>query len=158
MQRNERAFTLVEMAIAVFIMLLLMGLAIPSLNGVLKDRRLRRSLEEMNNLVRTAQERSVLERRPYLISWQKDNIIVRPESVMKGEAKEATSKLVLRRGDAFLLKLPLALLEDPPADWAFWPSGTCEPALVSFKGADGTWTAKYSALTARPELTNYAAK
>ncbi len=158
MQRNQRAFTLIEMTIAVFIMLLLMGLAVPSLNGVLKDRRLRRSLDEMNNLVRTAQERSVSERRPYLISWQKDNIIVRPESFTKGEAEEATSKLVLHRGDAFLLKLPLALLKDPPADWVFWPSGTCEPALVSFQGGDGSWTAKYSALTALPELTNYATK
>lgn len=158
MHRNERAFTLVEMAIAVFIMLLLMGLAIPSLSGVLKDRRLRRSLDDINRLVRTAQERSVSERRPYLVSWQKDNIIVRPETVTKAEAKGPTARMVLHKGDALLLKLPSALVADPPADWVFWPSGTCEPALVSFKGADGTWTAKYSALTAQSELTNYATR
>ncbi|CAN5494977.1 hypothetical protein BH18VER1_BH18VER1_04400 [soil metagenome] len=155
MRRNQRAFTLVELVIAVFIMLLLLGLAVPSLNGVLKDRRLRRSLDDMNRLVRMAQERSVTERRPYLISWQKDQIILRPEVVRKDEAKEPPTSLTLRKGDAFLLKLPAALLAKVPADWVFWPSGTCEPALVSFKGPDGTWTAKYSTLTARPELVTY---
>lgn len=154
---DERAFTMIEMAIAVFIMVLLLALAIPSLNGVLKDRRLRRSLDEMNKLVHSAQERSVTERRPYLISWQKDQLILRPESFAKEEAKEPTTIMRLRKGDAFLLRLPLALIDDPPADWIFWSSGTCEPAIVSYKGVDGSWTAKYSTLTARAELTNYAA-
>ncbi|MFN2475581.1 MAG: Tfp pilus assembly protein FimT/FimU [Chthoniobacterales bacterium] len=158
MRRNERAFTMIEMAIAVFIMLLLMGLAIPSLNGVLKDRRLRRSLDDMNKLVRSAQERSVSERRPYLISWQKDRVILRPESFARDEAKQPTTTLTLRKGDAYLLKLPLALIDDPPADWIFWSSGTCEPAIVSYKGADGSWSAKYSALTARAEMIQYAAR
>jgi hypothetical protein len=139
-------------------MLLMMGLAIPSLNGVLKDRRLRRSLDEMNKLVRSAQERSVAERRPYLISWQKDRVILRPESFARDEEKLATTTLTLRKGDAYLLNLPLALIADPPADWIFWPSGTCEPAIVSYKGVDGSWSAKYSALTAHAELTQYAAK
>jgi type II secretory pathway pseudopilin PulG len=157
MRRNERAFTMIEMAIAVFIMLLLMGLAIPSLNGVLKDRRLRRSLDDMNKLVRSAQERSVAERRPYLISWQKDQLILRPEAFARDEARQATTTLRLRKGDAYLLKLPLALIDDPPADWIFWSSGTCEPAIVSYKGVDGSWTAKYPTLTARAEVTQYAA-
>lgn len=146
------------MSIAVFIMLLLMGLAIPSFSGVLKDRRLRRSLDDINRLVRTAQERSVSERRPYLVSWQKDNIIVRPETMTKADENAPAARMVLRKGDALMLRLPSALIANPPADWVFWPSGTCEPALVSFKGPDGTWTAKYSALTAQAELTNYASR
>ena len=63
-----RAFTLVEIVLAVFILMLLLLLAVPSLNGVLADRRLRHSLDSFNNLVRQAQERSVAERRPYLIA------------------------------------------------------------------------------------------
>jgi hypothetical protein len=64
----------------------------------------------------------------------------------------------LRKGNAFVLNLPAALAEEHPADWVFWPSGTCEPAVVTFKGPDGSWTAKYSTLSVRPELTNYAAR
>src|SRR5438034_11706350 len=56
--RHCRAFTLVEIVLAVFILMLLVLLAVPSLNGVLADRRLRRSLDSFNNLVRQAQERS----------------------------------------------------------------------------------------------------
>jgi type II secretory pathway pseudopilin PulG len=158
MQRNRQAFTLIEIAIAVFILLMLLLLAVPSLNGVMADRRLRRSLDAMNNLVRTAQERSVNDRRPYLIQWDKDQLVLRVEAVEKGEDPSPIAILPLQRGDAFLLKLPAALTEDPPAEWIFWPSGTCEPAIVSYKGVDGTWTANYSSLTARPELSRYAAK
>jgi type II secretory pathway pseudopilin PulG len=156
MRRNERAFTLIEISISVFIMLMLLVLAVPSLNGVLKDRRLRRSLDDMNKFVQLAQERSVGERRPYLISWQKDHLILRPEVFAPDEEEAPTSTLQLRKGDAYLLKLPAALTDDAPPDWIFWPSGICEPAIVSFKGSDGSWSAKYASLTARAELSGYA--
>ena len=147
---------------AVFILILVLMLGVPSLNGVLADRRLRRSLDEMNRFVRMAQDRAVTERQTYLISWQKDHIILRPEALKKDDEDdpdpEPTATLQLRKGDAYVLNLPAALTEDPPADWAFWPSGTCEPAVVTYKGPDGTWTANYSALTARADLASYAAK
>ncbi len=159
MRRSRHAFTLIEVAIAVFIMLMLLAISVPSLQGVLADRRLRRSYDDLNKFVRLAQERSVADRRPYLIAWQKDRLIVRPEAYAKGEDKKVpTAIYALRPGDAFLLSLPAALIEDPPAEWAFWPSGTCEPAVVSYKGVDGAWTANYSSLTARAQLSNYATK
>lgn len=158
MRRNQQAFTLIEIAIAVFILLLLLLLAVPSLNGVMADRRLRRSLDALNDLVRNAQERSVTDRRPYLISWEKDQLVLRAEGLEKGEDVAPTAVLRLQSGDAFLLKLTAALTDDPPAKWVFWPSGTCEPATVFYKGVNGSWTANYSALTARPEVSRYAAK
>ena len=143
---------------AVFILILILSLGVPSLNGVLADRRLRRSLDDMNRFVRLAQERAVVERRAYLISWQKNHLILRPEAVMKDEEPAPVATMQLRKGDAYVLNLPAALADDPPADWAFWPSGTCEPAVVTYKGVDGSWTANYSALTARAELAKYATK
>ncbi len=141
-----------------FIMLLLLVMAVPSLQGVMADRRLRRSFDELNKLVHLAQQRSVDDRRPYLIAWRKDHLVLVPQAFAKGEEKVPTATMTLRPGDAFLLDLPAALIEKPPAEWIFWPSGTCEPAIVSFKGVDGAWTAKYSSLTARAELSNYATK
>ena len=157
MQRND-GFTLIEIAIAVVIMMLLMLLAVPSLTGVMADRRLRRSLNDLNALVRQAQERSVVERRSYLIVWGKDSLVLRPEEVRKGESEKPVAVLRLHKGDSFKLSLPVALEKDPPAEWIFWSSGNCEPAVVSYRGKDGTWTANYAALTAAPELANYAAK
>ncbi|OLC26552.1 MAG: hypothetical protein DME69_00955 [Verrucomicrobia bacterium] len=153
-----RAFTLIEIVLAVFILMLLLALAVPSLNGVLANKRLKRSLDGFNNLVRQAQERSVTERRPYLIVWSKKNVVVRPEAFAKDEEAKATAEFQLDRGDALTLLLPAALTKKHPAEWIFWPSGICEPATVKFKGPAGSWMADYSPLTARPELTNYAAR
>ena len=158
MRRKDEAFTLIEIVMAVFILLLLLFVGVPSLNGVLADRRLRRSLDDMNRFVRVAQEKAVIERRAYLISWQDDHIILRPEATTKDEEPEPVATLKLRKGDAYVLTLPAALADEAPADWAFWPSGTCEPAVIRYSGVDGSWTANYSALTARAELATYAAK
>ena len=155
---RARGFTLIEIAISCFILMILMLLAIPSVQGVLKNRRLQRSLDAMNNLVRQAQQHSMEERRPYLIVWQKNDIVLRPEAVDEGEKNTPVATLALDKGHAFLLRLPAALEKDPLAQWIFWPSGTCEPANVSFKGPDGSWEVNYAPLTARPEIVRYAAR
>lgn len=156
MQRRA-GFTLIEIAIAVFIVMILLLLAIPSVNGVLANRRLQRSLDAMNEMVRLAQQRSVLEQRSYLIEWQKSRIILRPESLMPGDSKDPTAVLALDKGHSYALNLPDAL-EKPLPQWIFWRSGTCEPAIVSFRGVDGSWQVDYRPLTARPEIISYAAR
>src|SRR4029077_16596683 len=122
------------------------------------DRRLRRSLDRFNALVREAQQRSVSEHRAYLIACGAKRVILPPEVFAKKEEVKPVSGFTLSRGDVLNLSLPAALTKNPPAEWIFWPSGTCDPAIVQFGGRNGTWTATYSALTARPALTKYAAK
>ena len=155
---QRRGFTLIEIAISLFILMILVLLAIPSVSGVLANRRLQRSLTAMNEMVHQAQERSVHERRPYLIVWQRDAVVLRPEAVDKADGDAPVAQLALDEGHAFLLRLPAALQKDPLAQWIFWPSGNCEPANVSFKGPDGSWEVNYSPLTARPEIVRYAAR
>jgi prepilin-type N-terminal cleavage/methylation domain-containing protein len=156
--RRRDGFTLIEIVIAIVILLVVLLLAVPSLTGVLADRRLRRSLDDMNRLVLQARERSVLERRPYLIVWRDKQFALRPEGFLKGEDRKPVATLRWQKGDAFTLSLPAALEDEPPSEWIFWPSGNCEPAVVTYRGPNGAWTAKYSALTARPELANYGAR
>ena len=157
MQRFQ-AFTLIEIALSIFILMLLLLLAVPSLSGVIANRRLKQSLDSFNQLVRQAQERSVTERRAYLIVWGKSSVVLRPEFFTKDEEEKATSVFRLPKESWLKVSLPVALTDNPPAEWIFWPSGTCEPARVQFKGPAGTWTADYSPLTAQPELTQYAAR
>jgi prepilin-type N-terminal cleavage/methylation domain-containing protein len=156
--RRPEGFTLIEMVIAIAILIVVLLLAVPSLNGVLADKRLHRSLDEMNSFVAQAQERSVTDRRSYLIVWLDGQIILRPEGLLKGEDPTPIATLKVRKGEVFKLSFPAAIDEKPPPEWIFWPSGNCEPAVVSFRGRDGGWTAKYSALTARAELVNYATR
>jgi type II secretory pathway pseudopilin PulG len=153
-----RGFTLVEIVLAVFIMMLLFLLAVPSLTGVLADRRLRHSVDGFNRLVHEAQERSVTERRAYLIVWSKHSVLLRPEGFAKGEEIKPTAEFQLDRGEVLKLSFPAALTKKHPGEWIFWPCGTCEPATIQFQGRSGSWTATYSPLTARPELTYYAAR
>ena len=157
MQR-ARGFTLIEIALSIFILLLLLVLAVPSFSGVIANRRLKESLDEFNNLVYLAQERSVAERRPYLIVWGKNNLVVRPEAFAEDEEANAKAEFRLTRGSTLKLSLPVALMEKYPAEWIFWPSGACEPATVRFQGPAGSWTANYSPLTGRPEITSYAVR
>ena len=157
MQRY-RAFTLIEIVIAVAILALILLMAVPSLSGVFADRNLRVSLDGFNNLVREAQERSVSEHRAYLVVWGDKEVIVQPEVFAKGEDKKAVATFALERGMVLTLTLPAALSAKPAGEWIFWPTGTCEPAIVRFVGRSGTWTSNYSPLTGHGELANYAAK
>jgi hypothetical protein len=108
--------------------------------------------------VRQAQTLSVTERRPYLIVWGKNNVMVRPEAFAEDEEAKAKAEFRPNRGSTLKLSLPVALAEKYPAEWIFWPSGTCEPATVRFQGPAGSWTANYSPLTGRPEITSYAVR
>lgn len=158
MRSSRAGFTLVEIVIAVTIMITLLWLAIPSLEGVFADGKLRVSLDGFNKLVREAQERSVAEHRAYLIVWTDKNVSLQPEVFAKDEDKKAIATFELERGTVLTLSLPAALSSKPAGEWIFWPTGTCEPAIVHFEGRAGTWTANYSPLTAHDELTNYATR
>ena len=153
-----RAFTLIEIALSIFILMLLLMLAVPSLSGVFASRRLKQSLDGFNTLVRQAQQRSVTERRPYLIVWSKGGVLLRPEVFGEDEEVKATAVFRLSKGNVLRLSLPAALAEKHPAEWIFWPSGNCEPAIVQFRGPAGIWTASYSPLTTQAEVTQYAAR
>ena len=155
---RARGFTLIEIALAIFILLLILMLAVPSFSGVIANRRLKQSLDQFNDLVRQAQTLSVTERRPYLIVWAKNNVMVRPEAFAEDEEAKAKAEFRTSRGSTLRLSLPVALMEKYPAEWIFWPSGACEPATVRFQGSAGSWTANYSPLTGRPEITNYAVR
>ena len=143
-------------AVAILVVLLMM--AIPSLSGVLADRKLRASLDGFNKLVRQAQERSVNEHRAYLLVWGDKDVIVQPEAFAKDEEKKAVATFALEKGSALTLTLPAAMRKKPPGEWIFWPTGTCEPATVRYEGRAGTWTENYSPLTAHGDLSYYAAK
>ena len=139
----------------VTILMLVTLLAVPSLSGVLADRRLRRSLDDFNNLVSQAHEHSVTEHRPYLLVVGAKSIEIRPEAPSPDDDAGPVADVPLSDRESLKLSFPAALIKEPPAEWIFWPSGICEPAVVDFVGTDGSWTANYSPLNAQPEITNY---
>jgi prepilin-type N-terminal cleavage/methylation domain-containing protein len=154
--RRQHGFTLVETIIAIFILLLLLSLAVPSLNGVLADKRLHRSLDRFNELVRQAHERSLAEHRAYLIVWNDAQISLQPAAFLKTEERQPIDTMPITRHEKWRLELPAALSKKAPAEWIFWESGVCEPARIRFASDDGSWTTEYSPLSGLGEIITYA--
>ena len=88
MQRRA-GFTLLEIVIAIFILLLILGMAVPSVNGVFADKRLHRSVDRFNQLVHEAHERSLAERRAYLIVFDDRQVSLQPSAFAKDEEHKA---------------------------------------------------------------------
>src|SRR5260370_42591747 len=130
--RRQRGFTLVEIIIAVFILLLLVTLAVPSLNGVLADKRLHRSLDRFNELVRQAHERSLAEHRAYLIVWNDAFINLQPAAFLKTEPHDPIDTMPIARREKWRLELPAGLSKNGPPSWVFWGRGVCGPARFRF--------------------------
>src|SRR5438046_5024807 len=107
--RHQRGFTLVEIVISIFILLLLVLLAVPSLNGVLADKRLHRSLDRFNDLVREAHERSLAEHRAYLIVWNDTFISLKPAAFLKIEEHQLIDTISITRRERWSLVLRSAL-------------------------------------------------
>src|SRR2546430_13511820 len=108
-----RAFTLIEIIIAVAILTVILLMAVPSFSGVFADRKLRASLDGFNNLVRQAQERSVSEHRAYLIVWGDKDVIVEPEAFAKDEEKKAVAAFALANERELTATLPAVFTSKP---------------------------------------------
>jgi len=154
--KHRDAFTLFELVIAIFILALLLGVAVPSLSGVLADKRLHRSLDRFNTLVREAHERSLAEHRPYLIVWSDHDVSLRPAVFLKTQENVPIGSLPVSKADKWQVEFPAALTKKPLPEWIFWESGVCEPLRVTFAGHDGLWAAEYSHLSALSDVVAYA--
>src|SRR5207237_3272873 len=157
MQR-QRGFTLVEGIIAVFMLLRLLTLAVPSLHGVLADKRLHRSLDRFNELVRQAHDRRLAEHSAYLIVWNDAQISLQPAAFLKTEPHDPIDTMPIARHEKWRLELPAALSKKVPAEWIFWESGVCEPARIRFASDDGSCTTEYSALSGLGEVYSDASR
>ena len=134
---------------AVAIAMLVIGMAVPSVQSVLNEQDLKRSWEQFDDLVRKAQTKAVSERRAYVLVWQKDAIALEPYEPQESDYDTEPERFPINDGQSFLLERPAAMDKKPPAEWIFWRSGICEPALITYEGPEGLWKAEYNPLTGR---------
>ncbi len=150
--RKSAGFTLLEVCLAVLIALFLVTMAVPSVAGLFADRRIRKSFDTMDDLVREAQQRSIGERRPFVLEWEKNRIVLRPLEPETPDEERGLKEIPMAEDDSYVLELPAALVKKPEPVWTFWPTGTCEPAVVQHEGEAGKWLARYDPLTVRAVL------
>jgi Tfp pilus assembly protein FimT len=150
-----RAFTLLEICLALMIGLLLVTLAVPAISGVLAEQRLKESFGRFDHLAAEAKRRSVEEQRAWHLVWDKNAIVLLPLGQGDGKGQAATvEKLATGRDESFELQRPAVLQTKAPPEWVFWPNGTCEPAVIAYSGHAGTWEARYNALTGHGIFTS----
>src|SRR5204862_6204928 len=132
--------------------------AVPSLNGVLADKRLHRSLDRFNELVRQAHERSLAEHRAYLIVWNDAFITLQPAAFLKTEPHDPIDTMPIARHEKWRLELPAALSKKVPAEWFCVTAGVSEPAQIGLASMDRTWTPETPRCSGRGVITRYAAR
>jgi hypothetical protein len=145
---SRAAFTLLEICLVLCIGMILIMMAVPSVVGLLAEQRLHDSYERLEKLARIARTRSMEERKAYHLVWDKGSILMEPVSYLKGEANTG-QRLAIGKEETFGVERVAALTKNPPAEWTFWPNGTCEPVIISYQGPAGRWRVSYDAMCSK---------
>ena len=166
MQRpsSSRAFTLIELMLAIAIAITVTVLAVPNMRGVARERRLHETFEKFDAFARKAQLNAVREQRSWSLVWLPGQIALQPDDPTPEEQQSGgdaqRENFSVSENEVITVERHASLLavKDTPGAWTFWRSGTCEPVIVSYAGPDGTWSAQYNALTGHGEITDQAVK
>lgn len=143
---RRHGFTLLEICLVIMIVVLLFGLAVPSVQGIFAEQRLKQTFEKFDDFVRHAQMRAVSERRAMVLIWDGEGITVQPDDPKEDDSAADGDYFAFSDG-TFALERPAALEKKPAVEWLFWRSGTCEPAVIHFEGNSGSWSVQYDPLT-----------
>ena len=154
--RNDAAgFTLLEICIVLLLVMLILRVAIPSVQGVLEGNRSKDSFSGFDAMVQDAHLRAVSERRAYVLIWSPKRVVLRPDEPASKAEADGLRELAIAKGEVLNLFLPASLAgkkgKITAAIWTFWPGGACEPATIEHKGKTGKWTATYNPFTVQAE-------
>ena len=155
---RRHGFTLLELMLAVMIGLLLMGIAVPSVVGLMREQALKKTFEDFDGFVRKAQAMAVSERGTFVMVWEKEGIQLLPLDTVEAETRGAVEQFAFSEDCVWTLNRPAALVKKPVWEWPFWRSGACEPVIVNYESPAGTWTAEYNGLTGRGKITEMDVK
>lgn len=159
---RRRGFTLLEICIVMFLAMMMMALAVPSLTGLLSERRLQGSFDRFDAMVIEAQRRSITEGRPFVLSWDKNGAVRLYPADWTAEQRRKRGPLasaVPTAADGRPTIKRASLNPGPPtSDWTFWPTGTCEPAIIHSQGPAGEWRAAYNPLSARAKMQLFVSR
>ena len=146
---RRAAFTLLEICLTLLIGVMIILLAVPSVAGLLADQRLHESYARFEKFAGEARWHSLSEQKPIVLVWDKHVILMcKTDRDSRGDPV-VVDRLAVAENEEFILNRPAALLPKPAAEWTFWPNGTCEPVVVSYKGAAGQWQVSFDALSTR---------
>lgn len=151
-QRRRAAYTLLEVALVLAIIVLLVGAVVPLSSGFVREQRLRETLRGLLVLAKTARTDAMTSGNATEIVFDKKGFVLsRP-----GE-ESATEKVSLPRGTTYQVT-PFAAdkaLRPEGQRWIFQPTGLCEPLTVRIMAGEAWIEVLFDPLTASIEEESY---
>ncbi|HEY5752051.1 MAG TPA: prepilin-type N-terminal cleavage/methylation domain-containing protein [Chthoniobacterales bacterium] len=160
----ERGFTLLEVALALFIVLLVLAVALPFAGGLNREAALRAPADELKTLAVTARRLAITNRKTYELILDRNRYILRALPIdSKDEEKDRNERPVseseiLRRYDvprdvAYGVKHwdENDFSKETDSRWRFLPTGICEPITVRFARNTDWLLFSFNPLTANAE-------
>ena len=162
------AFTLIEVALAMFIVVLVIGIGLPFATGIGRESRLRDPAGELKKMALTARRRAVTQQKTVEILLENDRYILR-DAVFE-DTTAATAKIEpdveknaidtynLPRGVNYLVRRwdQTQFSKKTDARWRFLPTGLCEPITVHFNRDQDYLEFSFNPLTAQSEDESFA--
>jgi type II secretory pathway pseudopilin PulG len=156
--RSTQGFTLLEIGVVLFILVVLAGMAIPMTSSLIAEERLRQDVRELQLYARTARRLAISESRPYEILFTENGFLLEPyltgekareKEVVRSHAVGSNASYVVQRWGAREFGKPVE------ESWIFQPDGLCEPIRVHFQSGKGWMEFAFSPLTARAQEETY---
>jgi len=150
--RRGSAYTLLEVALVLAIIVLLVGAVVPLSSGFVREQRLRETVRGLLVLAKTARTEAMTSGNATEIVFDKKGFVLR-----RSGKDGATEKVGLPRGTSYQVT-PFAAekaLQPGGQRWIFQPTGLCEPLKVRIM-ADEAWIeVLFDPLTASIEEESY---
>ncbi|MFZ4483570.1 MAG: pilus assembly FimT family protein [Chthoniobacterales bacterium] len=144
-RRHPAAYTLLEIALVVAIIVLLVGATVPLVSGFTREQRLREVARELLVLAKTARTDAMTTGRVAEVVFGRKALFLR-----RGGEEKPTEKFKLPRGMEYALR-PLGaekLLRPDDQAWIFRPSGLCQPLAVRVTEGEAWLEVEFDPLTA----------
>lgn len=149
-QRAAGGFTLLEILVAVAIGLMMVGLAVPSMRGLLAEQRLRGRMAEFEEVVRQAAALAKSSRKEVRIRWLKEGLNVVSENSPVEEVPSIAFEF--QKDEVLELRRVAARQDNPPPEWSFWPNGVREPVEVACRSPRGVWGLRFGPFVPDPDV------
>ena len=155
--RSDQGFTLLEMGLVLFILLIIAGMAIPMTTGMIAQERLKGQARELQDYASSARKLAVTENRPYeILLTDKGFSLERYLTGEKAKVDVVRSKKLASNVSYTVQRWGEKGFGKPAREsWVFQPDGLCEPIRVHFESKGGWVEYTFNPLTARPRDESY---
>jgi type II secretory pathway pseudopilin PulG len=179
--RNDRGYTLLEMCVVIFIIMLFITAGLPAIESAFTEQAVRTDSRELALMVRTAMLQSSDQHRPYVIDLTSSNLYLHPaeglvetkdqsgqDAVSENDPSHQTNPEVQPEGVEVLHALDSRnklLVPDPdkpqkwvpvkPTEWRFAPGGLCLLPRVRIERGESWQELGFNPLTGNVEDESY---